>query len=145
MQMLINKIEVAEVYSPQRFTQMAQRMGLRAGWSLDITTCVSDGKAWASNDAEMRNRAARQIPREEPLLLVGSPMCIAFSVMNRINYAKMTAEEMAHKMEYGRKRLKCCAKLYALQWKAGRYFLHEHAEGASSWEEQCINNLLGKG
>ena len=144
MEMLINEIGVAEVYSPARITSIARRMGLQAGWSLDITTCDSDGRAWGFNDAEMRNRAARKILSDEPLLLIGSPTCIAFSVMNRVSYARMSQEEVNHRMEYGRKHLRSGAKLYAIQWRAGRYFLHEHPEGASSWEEQCIKSLLAK-
>ena len=46
--------------------------------------------------------------------------------------------------EYGRKHLRFCAKLYAMQWRSGRYFLHEHPEGASSWHEDCIMNMLNK-
>ena len=51
----------------------------------------------------MLNRAAREVLGDEPVLRVGSPMCIAFSVMNRVNYAKMGKEEVAHKMTYVRK------------------------------------------
>lgn len=142
MQMLTNEMEVVEVYSPPRITQMARRMGLKAGWSLDLTTCDSDGKAWDFNDTTMRNRAIRKVVNDEPLLLVGSPMCTAFSAMNNINYSKMSREEVEHRMNYGRKHVKFCAQLYALQWKAGRYFLHEHPECATSWEEQCIKDLL---
>ena len=144
MQLLINKIEVAEVHSPPRVTQVARQMVFGAVWSLDITTCDGDGKAWDSNDVEMRKRAARRVLGDEPLLLVGSPMCIAFGVMNRINYIKMDKEEVAHRLEHGRRHLSFCAKLYAMHWRAGRYFPHEHPEGASSWEEQCIKNLLAK-
>ena len=35
---LILQMEVAEVYSPPRVTTMAEQMGLRAGWALDLTT-----------------------------------------------------------------------------------------------------------
>ena len=35
LNMLINEIQVAEVYSPPRVVQMANRMGMRGGWSLD--------------------------------------------------------------------------------------------------------------
>ena len=39
---LLAKIEVAEIYSPPRVTEMAQRMGLKSGWALDITTTYID-------------------------------------------------------------------------------------------------------
>ena len=35
-----------------------------------------------------------------------------------------------------------CSTLYEIQWKEGRYLLHEHPESASSWHEKCIKRLL---
>ena len=144
LKMLIGKIEMAEVYSPPRVTEVARKMGLRAGWSLDITICDKDGRNWDFNNVEMRNRAVRKALTDEPLLLIGSPMCTAFSTMNRINYARMSDEDVKQRIEYGRKHIQFCAKLYAMQWRAGRYLLHEHPEGASSWQEECIANMLCK-
>ena len=144
MQMLINKIEVAEVYSPPRVTEMAHQMGLKVGWSLDITTVDVDGRNGDFNEVEMRNTAVRKLLEDEPLLLIGSPMCIAFGTMNNLNYPKMCPEEVKRRMEHGRRHLEFCAKLYAMQWRAGRYFLHEHPEGASSWHEDCIVKLFKK-
>lgn len=144
IQLLVNKIKAAEVYSPPRVAEMARKMGLKAGWSLDITTTDHDGRKRDSNDTEMRNRAVRKLFKDEPLLLIGSPMCFAFSRMNNANYPKMCPEEYNRRMEYGRKHLEFCAKLYAMHWRAGRYLLHEHPEGASSWQEPCIIKLLNK-
>ena len=141
---LIGKMELAEVYSPPRVTEMARKTGLKAGWSLDITTCDNDGEPWDFNKVEMRNRAVRKILADEPLLLIGSPMCTAFSTMNNANYFKMSAEEVKQRIVHGRKHLQFCAKFYAMQWKARRYFLHEHPAGATSWQETCIKDLLMK-
>ena len=71
-------------------------------------------------------------------------MCIAFSAMNRINHVRVAFEEVDARLAYGRKHLECCAKLYALQWIAGRYFLHGHPAEATSWQEDCIKNILKK-
>lgn len=71
-------------------------------------------------------------------------MCIAFSIVNNANYVKMSAEEVQRRPAYGRTYLEFCAKLYAIQWRAGRYLLHEHPEGASSWQERCITKMLNK-
>ena len=48
MQTLIAEMDVAEFYSPPRIASMASKMGLGAGWSLDITTNDSDGRPWDS-------------------------------------------------------------------------------------------------
>lgn len=42
LKMLIAYVDAAESYSPPRVTQVAKEMRLRAGWSLDLPTSVSD-------------------------------------------------------------------------------------------------------
>ena len=142
MKMFLNNMDVAEVYSPPRVAAMARKMGLRAGWSLDLTTCDTDGKAWGFNSKEMRNRAARKLLRDKPMVLVGSPMCSPFGVMNNANFSRMDPKVVNNYMAYGRQHLKFCATRYKLQQDNGRYFLHEHPQSASSWKETCIKQLL---
>lgn len=140
--MLVANIDVAEVYSPPKVAQMAREMGLKGGWSLDITTTDTDGQAWDFNRAEMRNRAARLILRDKPLLLIGSPMCTVYSSMNQINHARMSPEVVRLRFQYARRHLEFCIKLYQMQIEAGRYFVHEHPHTASSWEESCVQSIL---
>lgn len=141
-QMMFEQMEVAEVYSQPRIITIARRMGLRAGWSLDLTTGDENGQPWDFNCKQMRNAAIRRVIKDKPILLIGSPMCGPFSTMNNFNYAKMTEEEKAQKMAYGRSHLELCTKLYELQWREGRYLLHEHPDAASSWKEVCITNMM---
>ena len=144
MEMLINNMDVAKVYSPPRVAAMANCMGLRAGWSLDLTTCDSDGRAWDFNSIDMRNRPARKLIRDKPLIFIGSPVCSPFSAMNNINYSRMDTAMVQQYMDYGRSHLRFCAKLYKMQIDQGRYFVHEHPQSASSWKESCIKQLLQK-
>ena len=72
VEMMLNQMDVAEVYSPPRVAAMARRMGLRQGWSLDLTTYDRDGREWDFNSLEMRNRAIRKVLRDKPLILIGS-------------------------------------------------------------------------
>ena len=140
--MIVAAIDVAEVYSPPRVAQVAREMGFRGGWSLDLTTSESGGRQWDFNQLEMRNRAARLILKDRPLLLIGSPMCTVYSCMNRINHARMSPEEVKESFKYARKHLEFVAKLYQMQIDAGRYFLHGHPHTASSWEEPRIRSIL---
>ena len=103
-----------------------------------------DGRCWDFNDKEMRNRAVRNVIEDQPFFLSGSPMCTAFSIMHRINYARMASDEVEGRLAYGRAHLEFCAKCYATQWKVGRYFLHGHPAEASSWQEDCIKTVLEK-
>lgn len=64
--------------------------------------------------------------------------------MNNINHIKMTKEEVEQRLDYGRVHFEFCAKLYEIQWREGRYILHEHPQGVSSWQERCIEKLVMK-
>ena len=128
---LFAKMEVAEIDSPSRVINMARRVGLRAGWALDITTQDDDGRGWDFNQPEMRNRAIRKVLQDKQLLPIGSPMCIACSQLNNINHCRMEPTEVQRRMEYGRRHLEFCTRLYNIQWEAGRYLLHEHPASAS--------------
>ena len=140
-QLMVSAMDVAEFYSPPRIAEMAARMGLRAGWSLDLNTQDSDGRWWDFNNKEMRNRAVRRILTDKPLLLIGSPMCTIHSAMNNINHAKMPRQVVQERFEYARRHLQFATQLYQLQIQGGRYFLHEHPQSASSWQEQCIQEV----
>ena len=143
-ELLITNIQVAEVHSPQRVVAMARTMGLKFGWSFYLTTNDVDGKYWNFNELEMRNRAIRRVIEDQPMFRIGGPMCIAFSTMSRTNYAKMAAEEVAARLAHGRTHLELCAIFYALQWKVGRYFLHEPPVEATSWQDVCITGTFKK-
>ena len=82
--------------------------------------------------------------QNKPLLLIGSPMCTAFSQLNNINYCRMDPVEMKRRMEHGRRHLEFCTKLYNIQWEARRYLLHEHPASANSWQESCVRRVLNK-
>ena len=141
---LIANMQMADIYSPPRVTQVAREIGLRAGWSLDLTTPDADGKAWDFNSIEMRNRAIRKVLTDKPLLLIGSPMCTVYSAMNNVNHARMDPDVVKERFRYARKHLEFSTKLYKISADSGHYFLHEHPQGASSWEERCIKELVEK-
>ena len=121
---------------------MASKMGLRAGWSLDLTTKDTDGRAWGFNVPEMRNRATRLVLTDKPMLLIASPMCTTYSVMNNANHSRMPPEVVQARFDHARKHMEFPAKLYKLQIQEGRYFLHGHLESATSWSEKCMQDIL---
>ena len=56
---------VAEVFSPPRVTSTASKIGLRAGFALDLTQVEGEtGKPWDFNDPEMRNRALKLVDEQ---------------------------------------------------------------------------------
>ena len=80
--------------------------------------------------------------KTSPCYLLEVPCAAPFGAMNNTNYCKMIEEEKNNKMDYGRRHLEFCMRLYEIQWREGRYFLHEHPETASSWREECVNKMM---
>ena len=141
---LINNMEVVEIYSPPRVVEMANKMELRGGWSLDLTTNDETGTPWDFNDARMRNKAIRKFIADKLLVLIGSPMCTEYSTMNRINNSRMPKEEVEARLAYARRHLEFCIKLYEIEWQNGRYFVHEHPAGAGSWDEEMMQRRMNR-
>ena len=115
----ISRVQVVELYSLERVNKVAKECGMKTGWSMDITTQDEDGRTWDFNIPEMRNRVARRVLTDKPLLLIGSPMCTVHSVMNQINHAKMAPDASQARFEYARKHLKFATSLYQLQVQGG--------------------------
>lgn len=85
----------------------------------------------------MRNATTREVIQDKPISFIGNPMCGPFGDMSNINYSKMIEEEKDQRIGDGWKHFAFCLKLYELQWRDRRYFLHEHPEIASPWGEDC--------
>ena len=58
-------------------------LGLIPGLSLDLTENDVDGQPWDFNIKEKRDKAKRLISEKKALLVIGSPMCSAFSQIQR--------------------------------------------------------------
>lgn len=139
--MMLAHMGVAEFYSFASVTTMAKAMALNAGWSFDLITQDTGGRAWGFNNAEMRNRTARRVLEYKFLLFIGSPMCTVCSSMNACNHARMDGHVVKARFVNARKHLEFSVEVYRLQWQVGRYFLHGHPESASPWQGRYIQNL----
>ena len=129
---------VAEIYSPPRVTAAAKllpELRLIPGFALDLTVADTDGRQWDFDDKVMRERAWKRLREDRPQLLVGSPMCTAFSTWQRINDKIRSPVTVAAERKRAIEHLAFCVDLYREQMRHGRYFLHEHPAYASSWQE----------
>ena len=133
---------ISEVYPPPRVCSVAQKYGMRPGFSLDLTVLDSDGTPWDFSKEDKRKRALKLIRKQKPDLLVGSPMCRAFSSLQGLNRARMGEVKYQAMLEHGREHLKFVAELYEEQAKNGRYYLHEHPAAATSWQDPSMKNLV---
>ena len=74
-------VDITEVYSPERIARVAKKFGLEAGSSFDLTN------GWDFNIEENRKKAWAKIKEESPYLLIGSPPCTYFSMLQELNVA----------------------------------------------------------
>ena len=78
------------------------------------------------------------------MLLVGSPMCTAFSTWQRINNKIRCPVTVAAELKRAKEHLTFCVELYRLQARGGRYFLHEHPAYATSWQTDIIEGMMSE-
>ena len=138
---------VSEIYSPPRVTaatKLLPELKVIPGFALDLTTVDEDGRRWDFDDVSMQERALKRVREERPMLLVGSPMCTAFSTWQRINNKIRDKYVVECEKRRAVMHLEFCIKLYREQLRNNRYFLHEHPAHASSWQEDAMRGLMGE-
>ena len=65
------------------------------GMALDLTTNdPEDGQPWDFSKAQKREKARRRIREQQQYLLVGSPMCTAYSSWQCVNNVDRTHDEI---------------------------------------------------
>ena len=110
-------VDVCEVFSPPRVGLEAAKFGLKVGDAFDLTT------GWDFNIPEHRREAEERVDRDKPLVLIGSPPCVAFSPLQTLN---PNNERKAMQLAEGIRHMEFVAKLYRQQIEGYRVFLHEN-------------------
>ena len=146
--MIIDNIEggigddVMEVFSPPRVVNIAKRSGLRAGHSIDKLVEKAPGVPWDLRKRSHQNEVIAIVERTKPGLLIGSPPCTWFSRMMQVSWSRISKDRRKKMLAEARGYLRFMCRLYKLQHKAGRMFLHEHPDGATSWAEEEVQEIL---
>jgi hypothetical protein len=141
------KAVVSEIYSPPRVTaatKLLPELRIIPGFALDLTTADTDGLLWDFDSKVMRDRAMKKLKEERPLLLIGSPMCTAFSTWQRINNLIRDPVTVNAEKKRAIVHLEFCMELYREQIRHGRFFVHEHPAYATSWQEPSVEKLMGE-
>ena len=93
------QVVVAEVYSPPRMCEMAEKLNMKGGFSLDLTTKDENGQAWDLSQQHFRTKALKLLEEVKPMLLVVCPPCTMFSTMQNVNIAKMGEADVKTRTE----------------------------------------------
>ena len=130
--------KVTELFSPPRVNARLQGGGsnrkVSPGTSVNLVVDETIGESWEFLRADHRRACWARLKEEDPWMVVGSPPCTAFSVLNTGFNKYRSAPEKSAKRELEGKILPWFAlDIYAWQVRRGRYFMHEHPGAASSW------------
>ena len=107
-----------------------------------ITTADEDDSLGDFGSQVMCDRALAKVRSERLQLLMGSPMCTAFSTWQRINKLIRDLVTVAAEKRRAVEHLLFCVELCKEQLRHGRHFLHEHPVYATSWQEAVIRQMM---
>ena len=134
--------DIAEVFSPPRVVRVARSRGLEAEWSIDKLTERAPGEPWNLLKKSHQQEVIKLMEEIKPGLLIGSPPCSWFSQLMNINWERIEPKRRRAMLREARAYLRFMCKLYKLQHKSGRLFLHEHPANAKSWAEEEVQEIL---
>ena len=138
------RAKIVELYSPPRITSEAATLpwlSLAGGSTFDLRA-DADGRSWDFRLESDRRKARARIAREKPFLVVGSPPCTLFSVLQALNRGRVDGAVRDRLLAEARVLLGFAVEIYEMQLRAGRHFLHEHPASASSWSDPRVVRLL---
>ena len=78
----LGAVDVAEVYSPHRFSARAAEFQLRPGFAADLEELKPNGEPWDLRNAKDIEELEKQQEEQYPILLTGSPPCGKFSALS---------------------------------------------------------------
>ena len=124
-----------------RLTRAAERHGLRAGWSLDLTVRRKDGRVWDFSQTRMREEARELVARAKPRLIVGAPPRTQRSALRGPSQREQ-GEQRARERAAAEAHLRFCCQLYKDQAERGDLFLHEHPVEEESWKLRVVQEMM---
>ena len=75
------RVDITEVYSPEKVAPVTKEFGLVSGSSMDLTN------RWDFECEDHKRLAWKRVREESLYLLIGSPPCTYFSVLQELNKA----------------------------------------------------------
>lgn len=128
---------VVEVFSPPRFSLVAQARGFQ-GKSVDIVTGTD--LSIAKNRAQLK----QELRDNPPELLVLCPPCTDESGWIHLNATRMDRMEFLRRKTQSRMFIKYCCELFKQQVDSGGRALFEHPTGSGMWSYPEVMNLCKK-
>ena len=131
---MATKASVAEFFCPGKFASRTGLLGLPDGIAFDLRT------GWDLDKQADQKAAWKWVKQRKPYLIIGSPMCGPFSVLQAMNDIHSQAYNL--QLRKALRHLRFCLELYRYQVRMGRKFLHEHPQTATSWKLPMVQEFL---
>ena len=135
-----------EIYGQGRMVKMAnnrQDLNLRGLDAIDLRTNKPDGSPWDLSKQEDQDLAEALVVQTKPRLLIGSPPCTAWCILNQhLTFPKMDPSRVQQIMTQAREHIQFVCRRYRLQLDNTRFILHEQPLTAKNWLEPCVTQLL---
>ena len=90
----------------------------------------------------MRDEATLMLITDETMLLIGSPPCTMFSILQNGNRWRYSDEQWDAMLKKAQVHIEFCVRLFERQRRAGRYDLYEHPRTASSWKLPTVRSIM---
>ena len=108
--------DITGVLSPRRVIDVSKKMGMRVGYSLDLTAPGPGGKVWDFGRAGDRLKLWRLTKRDRSYVIIGSPPCTVWSLLQNLSRGKPGGEERLREMRRApEEHLKFSCELYCHQ------------------------------
>ena len=128
--------DFAEFCSVPRVLPKARARGMSGVLSLDLRT------QWDFRQPAARRRSLELLERHTVGFLMLSPPCTAFSqLQSMLNYHRMQPARVQEIWGDGMLHFQHSMAAAVAQIQAGRHFAFEHPAGASSWGQQCVQDV----
>ena len=128
---------VAEVFSPPRFSPLAEDTGF-IGKSYDLKTGCDFRKQ------SVRDNTKLFLRDNPPDLLVLCPPCTHEGGWFHLNASKLSAQELLKIKTESRMFIRFCMELFEQQVKGGKQAIFEHPLGAKTWSYPEVQRMCAK-
>ena len=134
---IVRGVDIMEIYSPPRVTDVCRKYWLEPGASLDFKS------RWDRSDRREQQRAQALVRSRAPYLVV-CPPCTKFSNFQNLHKAingPVWHENLAIELEQAKAHVRFCVEFMREQLAAGRHFLFKHPAWPSSWDMPDLQSL----
>ena len=133
-----DQVDVSELFSRPRLVPRCSFYHLIGGASFDF----KDDFELDLGTVNGRASVWEHIRLYQPKVMVLSPPCTLFSqLMMMWGRKSMGEEKYQRRLLEARRLLDFAAEIAAFQMARNRFFIFEHPDGASSWNERCLTDL----